>query len=57
MIELEHQAKQTSQILFYVVNEQTRNVASMIEISYLGKYSFLDALKGTFLKNSLLMFT
>ena len=37
MIELEHQAKQTSQILFYVVNEQTRNVASMIEISYLGK--------------------
>ena len=31
MIELEHQAKQTSQILFYVVNEQTRNVASMID--------------------------
>ena len=38
MIELEHQAKQTSQILFYVANEQTRNVASMIEISYLGQY-------------------
>jgi len=33
MIELEHQAKVTSQILFYVVNEQTRNVASMIEVS------------------------
>ena len=35
MIELEHQAKQTSQILFYVADEKTRNVASMIEISYL----------------------
>merc|ERR1719449_510880 len=33
MIELEHQAKVTSQILFYVINEQTRNVASMIEVS------------------------
>lgn len=33
MIELEHQAKMTSQILFFVVNEQTRNVASMIEVS------------------------
>ena len=33
MIELEHQAKVTSQILFYVLNEQTRNVASMIEVS------------------------
>lgn len=32
MIELEHQAKVTSHILFYVVNEQTRNVASMIEV-------------------------
>ena len=49
MIELEHQAKQTSQILFYVVNEQTRNVASMIEISYLGKSSFLDALQKGYL--------
>jgi len=35
MIELEHQAKQTSQILFYVADEKTRNVATMIEISYL----------------------
>jgi len=35
MIELEHQAKQTSQLLFFVVNEKTRNVVSMIEISYL----------------------
>ena len=33
MIELEHQAKVTSQILFFVINEQTRNVASMIEVS------------------------
>ena len=33
MIELEHQAKVTSQILFYVLNDQTRNVASMIEVS------------------------
>merc|ERR1719187_773197 len=33
MIELEHQAKMTCQILFYVMNEQTRNVASMIEVS------------------------
>jgi len=33
MIELEHQAKVTSQILFYVINDQTRNVASMIEVS------------------------
>ncbi len=35
MIELEHQAKQTSQLLFFVVNEKTRNVVSMIEISYM----------------------
>ena len=35
MIELEHQAKQTSEVLFFVVNEKTRNVVSMIEISYL----------------------
>merc|ERR1712176_1342798 len=33
MIELEHQAKVTSQILFYVINDQTQNVASMIEVS------------------------
>merc|ERR1719515_690310 len=33
MIELEYQAKVTSQILFFVINEQTRNVASMIEVS------------------------
>ena len=35
MIELEHQAKQTSQILFFVLNELTRNVVSMIEVSYM----------------------
>ncbi|TRY61726.1 hypothetical protein TCAL_11143 [Tigriopus californicus] len=35
MIELEHQAKQTSQILFFVMNEKTRNVVSMIEVAYL----------------------
>ena len=35
MIELEHQAKQTSQILFFVMNELTRNVVSMIEVAYL----------------------
>ena len=35
MIELEHQAKQTSQIIMMVLNEQTRNVVSMIESSYL----------------------
>ena len=33
MIELEHQAKTTSQILFFVVNYQTRNVVSMIEVA------------------------
>jgi hypothetical protein len=35
MIELEHQAKQTSQILFFVLNELTRNVVSMIEVAYM----------------------
>jgi hypothetical protein len=35
MIELEHQAKQTSQIILMVMNDQTRNVVSMIESSYL----------------------
>lgn len=35
LIELEHQAKQTSRLLFFVANEKTRNVVSMIEISYL----------------------
>ncbi len=34
MIELEHQAKQTSQVLFFVLNEMTRNVVSMIEVAY-----------------------
>jgi len=33
MIELEHQAKVTSTILFYVLNTQTRNIGSMIEVS------------------------
>ena len=35
MIELEHQAKQTSQVLFFVLDEKTRNVVSMVEVSYL----------------------
>ena len=35
MIEIEHQAKQTSELLFFVVSDKTRNVVSMIEISYL----------------------
>ena len=35
MIELEHQAKQTSQVILMVLNEQTRNVVSMIESAYL----------------------
>lgn len=53
MIELEHQAKQTSQILFYVVNEQTRNVASMIEISYLaGKKRKLICYLGKYPQNN-----
>lgn len=34
MIELEHQAKQSSRVLLFVVANQTRNVSSMIEISY-----------------------
>jgi hypothetical protein len=34
MIELEHQAKQTSRVLLFVVANQTRNVSGMIEISY-----------------------
>jgi len=33
MIELEHQAKNSSQILFWVLNSATRNVASMVEVS------------------------
>lgn len=33
MIELEHQAKVSSQILFWVLNSETRNVASMVEVS------------------------
>lgn len=35
MIELEHQAKQTSQILFFVLCDKTRNVVSMIETAFL----------------------
>ena len=35
MIELEHQAKQTANLLFFVLNEQTRNVVSMVEAAYL----------------------
>ncbi len=51
MIELEHQAKQTSQLLLFVLDEKTRNVVSMVEVAYLagarkrlvvvlGKYPF-----------------
>lgn len=32
MIELEHQAKNSSQILFWVLNSETRNVGSMVEV-------------------------
>jgi len=32
MIELEHQAKVSSQLLFWVLNAETRNVASMVEV-------------------------
>jgi len=32
MIELEHQAKVSSEILFWVLNTETRNVASMVEV-------------------------
>jgi len=35
MIEKEHQAKQTSQILFFVLNEMTRNVVAMMEVAYM----------------------
>jgi len=34
MIELEHQAKQTSKVLFYVLSNKTRNIVSMMEIAY-----------------------
>jgi len=32
MMELEHQAKNSSQILFWVLNNETRNVGSMVEV-------------------------
>ncbi len=35
MIELEHQAKTTSQVMFFVLDEKTRNVVSMVEVAYL----------------------
>ena len=35
MIELEHQAKQTSSVVLMVLSEQTRNVVSMIECAHL----------------------
>ena len=35
MIELEHQAKQTSKVLLFVISNQTRNVVSLIEVAYL----------------------
>ena len=34
MIELEHQAKQSSRVLLFVVANQTRNVSGMIEAAY-----------------------
>ena len=35
LIELEFQAKQNAAILFFVIDNQTRSVASMIEAAYL----------------------
>ncbi len=35
MIELEHQAKQTSQVMLFVLDEQTRNIVSMVEVAYM----------------------
>ena len=32
---MEHQAKQTSKVLLYVLSNQTRNVVSMMEIAYM----------------------
>ena len=41
MIELEHQAKQSSRVLLFVIANQTRNVSSMIEISYFAGSSLI----------------
>lgn len=35
LIELENYAKQNSEILFFVVDNQTRAIASMIEVAFL----------------------
>ncbi len=35
MIELEHHAKENADILFYVIDSQTRAVVVMIEVAYL----------------------
>lgn len=34
LVEKEHEAKQTAQILFFVMDKQTRNVATVIEAAY-----------------------
>ena len=41
MMEWEHQAKQSSRVLLFVVAKETRNIASMIEISYLAGNSLV----------------
>jgi hypothetical protein len=34
LIEKEHHAKQTAEVLFFVIDRQTRNVAAIIEAAY-----------------------
>lgn len=34
LIEKEHHAKQTAEVLFFVVDRQTRSVATMVEAAY-----------------------
>ncbi len=35
LVEIEERAKQNAQLLFFVIDDQTRGVASLVEISYL----------------------
>lgn len=35
LVEVEYQAKQTASVLFFVLDRNTRNVASMVEAAYL----------------------
>lgn len=35
LVELEYQAKQTASVLFFVLDRNTRNVASMVEAAYM----------------------